>query len=1228
MPIVVSCSCGKRFKAPDHLAGKTVKCPGCGNALEVAAQSTEAAAPPAADNAAMPEAAAAGGDPFGNMLGGGAPAGGDPFGSFGGGAPGAPGGFGGAPGFGGGPPMGGAPGGMGGFGGGAPLGGGGFGGAPPMGGSFGGPAGFSGPAMGSSGGSSSLSPKTLVLLGVAGFVLLVGGLTGVWFLTRSDAPPAVAEAEASPTAPAAATPASADPAADPAADPSADPAAGDEGTPAATEPAGAAGGQASRAPAPIDPSWLLAYVPAEAVGVTVYHFDRGGDLGSLVPLGLAPELIKAPGKVIRRSDPADPADPAAADPDAPIEPDPAIEADPALSADPDAVANPDLSADPDAVANPENPGIAEEELGDPTPIATRWHTLACVALPKESSADSLDYDVAFIARFNQQPPDDVVVGCANTLTGYTGLRLIPVVEDAVVVFAYSEDIAKRLRAGGGEGSLVAQRLREANQHAFVHISAAPETARDKLQQIAGTQLPLRLSKLLGQCQAVTVTADLEPQPTFQAAFEPLDAAQTDQVAAALRETATGLKQELSAFSIPTHVRTLDMVGEYFIQLIGRAGKITQDGGAVTFRWQADANQARFITTQARRVLRRQVNEAHAGQRPSKLARVNESLITYITKNSRLPRNAQAADGKPLMSWRVELLPYLGYQAQYDQLRKDEPWDSPHNAAILKQVPPRLFAANAATPDGHADILAVLREGGTGFPSSDDRGRAGRPGPGAPGDPDEADDAAPGRPGPGGPGMNGPGRPGPGGPAGGPPGRPGIGRPGEGGFGRPGGGAPNMGPPGRLGPPGFGGPGAAGPGLRGPGRPNMPPPGHPTAGIPGMGAPLMTVTAVEVSPGRSVPWASPADYVWNPASPTDGLGAPGAREFLAVYGDGRVVSIPKNASHPDLLRIFSLNSRDFREPNGTKAVLTVTGAATRQFLWVFSGYTTSVDNVFASLPGSNPLHASSPPATGSAELPEGFKYGPGPAVMQRIEETVTATAFYSRYITKPDEYQERYRGKWLRISGVVGDCQTEPGKGTQVLLEVLGKDLKKAHVACSLAHFQHWYRAMPGMEVEMVCQYYDGSPAGPVVHLGYVVETSGEGPPRLTVDEFVQELTQNFNAAKKKYENQFVVLSGTLESLETDPNGVEGRGLKSPTALKVYWVGPALDPLVAKNIKAGDEIAVMGKVIMIDKKRVFVGSGGLLVDENQQPAATSPDAPVDPADPAAIDPALTEPAPVD
>jgi hypothetical protein len=35
MPIAVACQCGKRFQAKDELAGKRVKCPGCGNPLAI-----------------------------------------------------------------------------------------------------------------------------------------------------------------------------------------------------------------------------------------------------------------------------------------------------------------------------------------------------------------------------------------------------------------------------------------------------------------------------------------------------------------------------------------------------------------------------------------------------------------------------------------------------------------------------------------------------------------------------------------------------------------------------------------------------------------------------------------------------------------------------------------------------------------------------------------------------------------------------------------------------------------------------------------------------------------------------------------------------------------------------------------------------------------------------------------------------------------------------------------
>lgn len=44
------------------------------------------------------------------------------------------------------------------------------------------------------------------------------------------------------------------------------------------------------------------------------------------------------------------------------------------------------------------------------------------------------------------------------------------------------------------------------------------------------------------------------------------------------------------------------------------------------------------------------------------------------------------NGTPLLSWRVALLPRLGQQGLYQQFRLDEPWDSPHNKALVQAMP--------------------------------------------------------------------------------------------------------------------------------------------------------------------------------------------------------------------------------------------------------------------------------------------------------------------------------------------------------------------------------------------------------------------------------------------------------------------------------------------------------------------------------------------------------------
>jgi hypothetical protein len=44
------------------------------------------------------------------------------------------------------------------------------------------------------------------------------------------------------------------------------------------------------------------------------------------------------------------------------------------------------------------------------------------------------------------------------------------------------------------------------------------------------------------------------------------------------------------------------------------------------------------------------------------------------------------NGKPLLSWRVAILPYLDQGDLHEQFKLDEPWDSEHNKKLLDKMP--------------------------------------------------------------------------------------------------------------------------------------------------------------------------------------------------------------------------------------------------------------------------------------------------------------------------------------------------------------------------------------------------------------------------------------------------------------------------------------------------------------------------------------------------------------
>ncbi|MGI6402519.1 MAG: DUF1559 domain-containing protein [Thermoguttaceae bacterium] len=74
---------------------------------------------------------------------------------------------------------------------------------------------------------------------------------------------------------------------------------------------------------------------------------------------------------------------------------------------------------------------------------------------------------------------------------------------------------------------------------------------------------------------------------------------------------------------------------------------------------------------------------------ARLKQIAAAILAYEADHGAFPPAFSVdASGKPLLSWRVLILPYLGEDAKalYEEFALDEPWDSEHNRPLLKKIP--------------------------------------------------------------------------------------------------------------------------------------------------------------------------------------------------------------------------------------------------------------------------------------------------------------------------------------------------------------------------------------------------------------------------------------------------------------------------------------------------------------------------------------------------------------
>jgi WD40 repeat protein/outer membrane lipoprotein-sorting protein len=92
-----------------------------------------------------------------------------------------------------------------------------------------------------------------------------------------------------------------------------------------------------------------------------------------------------------------------------------------------------------------------------------------------------------------------------------------------------------------------------------------------------------------------------------------------------------------------------------------------------------------------------------------LRQIGLALLHYHDTQGGFPAWASySKDGKPLLSWRVHLLPDLGELELYNQFHLNEPWDSEHNKRLIAQMPAVYRCPNQKSADkGKTTYLAPL-----------------------------------------------------------------------------------------------------------------------------------------------------------------------------------------------------------------------------------------------------------------------------------------------------------------------------------------------------------------------------------------------------------------------------------------------------------------------------------------------------------------------------------------
>jgi hypothetical protein len=91
---------------------------------------------------------------------------------------------------------------------------------------------------------------------------------------------------------------------------------------------------------------------------------------------------------------------------------------------------------------------------------------------------------------------------------------------------------------------------------------------------------------------------------------------------------------------------------------------------------------------------------------NQLQEIGTAMLRHEDTTGVLPAAITGADGTPLLSWRVAILPYIEQKSLYEQFHLDEPWDSEHNRSLIPLMPMVYACPSADMEPGRTTYLLL------------------------------------------------------------------------------------------------------------------------------------------------------------------------------------------------------------------------------------------------------------------------------------------------------------------------------------------------------------------------------------------------------------------------------------------------------------------------------------------------------------------------------------------